>query len=211
MADKPVITVAVPTPVIGHGIYVSVTPEGVIAQPETILFPAEGSLKHVDVITDVPVTYEIASADWASLEVTPDGVNIKVTANTTEAERTAELTIKKAGDEEDEGVKVTLKQTNIACGSLSITPSLLSVAAAGVTTEAGTVKVDVQAENAWDLYCDSPWIHVEKDKYHGFTSVKEIKVAVDKNDENYVRVGKIVVRSGKDQVEAIVEQAALTI
>lgn len=186
-----------------HGIFISSGPQGLTAQQKELLFPAQGELRFVGIVSDhaYGVTLDEGSKEWLSFQTVSEGLNVTVAPNGTGADRTGTITVKTVpvGKEEEKSVEISVKQSKHSSLNFTVSPSVVSVEATGET-----VDLDVLTQKAYTVFSGSSWCRVTPT--FGNTT-EQAKLEIDKNTSKSARTAQLTYRCGAKQVKVDVTQA----
>lgn len=187
-----------------HGIFISAGPQGLTVQQKELLFPAQGELRFVGVVTDVPykATVDAGATEWLSFQSVSEGLNIITAPNGTKADREGKITVTPiiAGKEtEEKKVEITVKQSQHSSLNFTVSPSVVTVDAEGKD-----VDIDVLTQKAYTVFSGSSWCRLTPTFGN---ATEQAKLTVDKNTSKEARTAQVEFRCGAKKVKVDVTQA----
>lgn len=188
-----------------HGIAISTGPEGLTVQKTELLFPAQGELRFVGIVSDAAYEATVAEGDeWLSFQPVSEGLNVIVAANGTGADREGKITVSlvNAG-EEAEPVEITVKQSQHSALNFTVSPSVVSVDAAA-KTEGTAVSIDILTQKAYTVFSGASWCRLTPT----FGNTTEVaKLEIDENTAKEARAAQLEFRCGAKKLKMDVHQA----
>ena len=196
----------------GSGIHLSTPPQGITVTEKSILVPAQGGLRFVEIKTDQPITVMtpvVASmsdgmgaqgkpVEWLHWQVTAEGINIILDPNTTGKDRESSVQIIPA-KAVSKAQTIKVKQSKYSSENFMVKPGLVEVSA-----DATTVDLDVITGKAYTAFCGASWATIAP-TYGNQTVVA--KLAITKNEAPETRRAQIEFRCGAKKLKVELVQA----
>lgn len=185
------------------GIYIVSGPEGLVVDKKAIFFPAQGGVtRFIGFHTDLPLTVAAKeAADWVTLQLHPDGVDVTCEPNATGEDRTVTIEIKTLEPEggEAQTAEVEVKQSKLSSLNFTVAPSIVDVDATQQEVDLDILTCD----KAYTVFSGSSWFRIEPT--YGNEAVTA-KLSIDENKEGVTRRGQLVFRCGAKEFVVEVTQ-----